>query len=153
MPNDSVSGPFVSVACICQVPLREANGQLSIIRVMDRIQVFGVTPAMQPQSLQHLVLVVVLRSGTLGENQKIRIVPVRPDGTSLPETEVSVLFEGNDRGPALIMPVALVATEAGLYWFDVYWETQLLTRIPLRVQYQRMQTPQFPQPPPQPPRL
>jgi|SRR5271157_2688105 len=150
MPQDSVSGPFVSVACICQTPLQEANGQLSIIRIMDRIQVAGVTPTMQPQSLQHLVLVVILRSGTLGENQKIRIVPVKPDGTNLPENEVTVLFEGNDRGPALIMPVALVATEAGLYWFDVYWESQLLTRIPLRVQYQRMQA--LPFQPPQPPR-
>lgn len=148
MPQD-VSGPFVNVACICQVPMQEANGVLSIIRVMDRVQVIGITPQMQPQPLQNLALVVVLRSGTLREQHTLRLVPVTPSGESLPETEFKVLFEGDDRGPAVMTPVGLVATEEGLYWFDLYLELQLLARIPLRVFYQRVPTlPGFQQPPP-----
>jgi len=148
MPQESVSGPFVTVASVCQTALQEANGVLSIIRVTDRIQVVGITPQMQPQPLQHLVLVVVMRSGTLRATHKVKIVPVTPGGKPLPETEVSVLFEGEDRGPALVMPVSLVATEEGLYWFDLYLEELLLTRIPLRVIYQRAQAFPFQQPPP-----
>jgi Family of unknown function (DUF6941) len=147
--HDSVSGPFVSIACICQTPLQEGNGILSIIRVVDRIPIVGTTPQMQPQPLQNLVLVVVLRSGGLQETHTIKIRPLGPSGTELPATEASVLFEGQDRGPAIILPVSLVATEEGLYWFDVYLEQQLLTRIPLRVIYQRLQP--FPFQPPQPP--
>lgn len=147
MADGSFSGPFISVACICQTPLQEAQGNLSIIRIMDRVGVVGTTPQMQPQPLQNLVLVVILRSGSLGESHRVRIVPLTPNGTTLPAMEMTMLFEGNDRGPALIMPVSLVATEEGLYWFDVYLESQLLTRIPLRVIYQRAQAFPFQQPP------
>jgi hypothetical protein len=149
MSQESVSGPFVSIACVCQTPLQEGNGILSIIRVLDRIPVVGTTPQMQPQPLQNLILVVVLRSGILRATHKVKIVPIGPGEKTLPASEMSVLFEGDDRGPAIILPVSLVATEEGLYWFDVYLEEQLLTRIPLRVIYQRLQA--FPFQPPQMP--
>src|SRR5579859_3245904 len=131
MPQE-FSGPHVSVACVCQVAMQEASGVLSIIRLTDRIQVLGVTPQMQPQPLQNLALVIVLRSGSLRESHSVKIVPLSPSMKELPSAESSVLFEGDDRGPAIITPVSLVATEEGLYWFDVYLEQQLLTRIPLR---------------------
>jgi hypothetical protein len=148
MAQESISGPFVSVACICQTPLQEAMGNLSIIRIMDRVGIAGVTATMQPQPLQNLVLVVILRSGVLREHHKVKIVPIGPGEKPLPANEMSVLFEGDDRGPALILPLSIVATEEGLYWFDVYLEEQLLTRIPLRVIYQQIQSP-FPFQPPQ----
>jgi hypothetical protein len=151
MVEDSYSGPFVSVACICQTPLQEANGQLSIIRVTDRVQVVGITPKMQPQPLQHLFLVLIMRSGSLRESHMIKIVPVTPQQQKLQPTETSVLFEGDERGPGVITPLSILATEEGLYWFEVYLEQQFLTKIPLRVQYQRMQASPFPTPqPPQP---
>jgi hypothetical protein len=146
MPQDSYSGPFVSVACVCQTPLQETNGQISIIRITDRVQVVGMTPQMQPQPLQHLSLVLILRSGTLRESHPIEIVAFTPSGQELPSTEASVLFEGDERGPGFITPLSFVATEEGLYWFEVRLSGQFLTRIPLRVQYQRMQAAPF-QPP------
>lgn len=148
MSQESMSGPFVTAACICQTALQEANGLLSIIRLIDRVPVLGTTPQMQPQPLQQLVLVVILRSGMLRETHKLKIKPISPSGKDLPENEMSVLFEGEDRGPAVILPLSLVATEEGLYWFDLYLEEQLLTRIPLRVIYQRAQAFPFQQPPP-----
>lgn len=150
MPESS-GGPYVSVACICQSPLREANGSISIIRIMDRIQVAGTTQQMQPQPLQGLFLVVILRSGVCRESHNVKIVGYSPAGAKISENETSLLFEGEDRGPALISPLALVVSEPGPYWFDVLVEEQLLTRIPLRVQYQRIQGLPFPlQPPPHP---
>src|SRR5258708_2102668 len=120
--SEEFAGPYVNVACICQVPMQEANGVLSVIRVTDRLQVVGVSPQMQPQPLKNLVWVVIRGSGWLREHNKLRIVPRSPSGAMLPETEFSVLFEGDDGGPAVITPVALVATEEGLYWFDLYLE-------------------------------
>lgn len=148
MPEESFSGPFVSVACICQASLREANGVLSIIRVTDRVQVIGVQQRMQPQPLQNYSLVVILRSGELrSQTHSIKIVPITPTGKRLEFTESSVLFEGDERGPGFITPLAFVATEEGLYWFEVCLEAQVLTRIPLRVQYQKIQNVQMPFPP------
>lgn len=131
--------------------MMEANGVLSVIRVTDRVQVIGVTPQMQPQPLQNYSLVVILRSGELrNQTHTIKVAPVSPRGESLPANESSVLFEGDERGPGFITPLTIVATEEGLYWFDVSLDGVLLTRIPLRVQYQRLQALPFqsPQVPP-----
>jgi hypothetical protein len=151
MSIESQDGPFVSVACICQTPLREATGHLSVIRITDRIQIIGTEPQMQPQPLMNLMLVIVLRSGVLRETYTLTVTTVAPNGQSSPHNPISVLFEGEDRGPAIISPLILVATEAGLYWIEIALEGKLLTKIPLRVQYQKAQgIPQFPFPPPNP---
>jgi hypothetical protein len=148
MPDEHL-GPYVSVACICQTPIQEVSGQLSIVRVTDRVQVVGITPQMQPQPLQNLFLVVILRSGELrNQSHVIKVQPISPRAEPFQSNEASVLFEGDERGPGFITPVTLVATEPGLYWFEVTLDGQFLTRIPLRVQYQRAQALPF-QPPPQ----
>ena len=59
-------------------------------------------------------------------------------GNVLPSAEAPVLFEGDERGCVLATPLGVVAEEEGLYWFDVSLEGTLLTRIPLRVMYQKM---------------
>jgi hypothetical protein len=141
MPNEDIGGPFVQIACICQTVLQEANGAPSLIRIQDRIGVAGPADAMQPQPFHHLALVVVLKSGTLREMHKLTIQPISPTGQKLQKVESQVLFEGDDRGVILAMPVPLVATEPGLYWFDVLVEESVATRIPLRVIYQKIPTP------------
>ena len=149
MPQDSIAGPFVQIACICNTALQEVTGHLSVIRITDRVGVVGTTPQMQPQPLQNLVLVLLLKSGGLRETHNLKIVPVTPRGNPLPASELAVLFEGDERGPGVVTPLSLVATEEGLYWFEVYLEEQLLTKIPLRVIYQRAQMIPL-QPPPAP---
>lgn len=153
MPQELL-GPYVTVACICHTPLQETTGQLSVIRITDRVQVVGVMPQMQPQLIQNLFIVVILRSGELrNQTHALKVQPVSPRGEELQATENSLLFEGDERGPGFITPLTFVATEEGLYWFDVTLDGQLLTRIPLRVQYQRAQALPFQPPqPPQPPR-
>lgn len=143
--------PYVQIACICQTIMQETNGAMSLIRITDRIGIAGVLPQMQPAPLQNLALVVVLKSGELRQTQKIRIVPVTPQGVQMPAMEMTALFEGDDRGVVIAIPVSIVVTEEGVYWFDVLVEEDLLTRIPLRVIYQRLPTVMpFQQPPPQP---
>lgn len=141
---ESTDGPYVAVACICQSPLQEGNGVLSLIRLIDRIPVLGTTPQMQPQPLQNLFMVVVLRSGVLRESYTVKITGYAPSGAKITDNETSVLFEGEDRGPAVISPLALVVSEQGLYWFEVSVEGRFLTKIPLRVQYHRVQGLQMP---------
>jgi len=144
MTEPSFGGPYVQVACVCHTALQEVGGGLSVIRITDRVGVIGTTPQMQPQPLQNLSLVVLLKAGALRQSQRLKIVPVSPTGQNLPPLEMSVLFEGDDHGVALAMPLNLIATEDGLYWFDVLVEEQLVTRIPLRVVYQQAQmTPPF----------
>jgi hypothetical protein len=131
--------PYVQVAAICQTPMQEVTGYLSVIRIMDRVQIGGITDEMQPQPLNQLFIVIVLKSGEMKGKFKMTIVPETPSRKRLPGPELTILFEGEERGVATVLPVGIVAEEEGLYWFDVMLEGDLLTRIPLRVMYQKIQ--------------
>jgi hypothetical protein len=142
MEEKSIGGPYVQIAAICSTALVEqGGGSLSLIRIQDRIQLAGPTDKMQPQPLMGHSLVVVLKSGdTLGK-YNLSVVPVTPSGQQLNPITMSALFEGQERGVQLVTPLPLVATEEGLYWFEISLESQLLTRVPLRVMYQKVQFP------------
>ena len=49
-----------------------------------------------------------------------------------------MLLEGEDRGANLILQLAFQAEEDGLYWLEVHLHDALITKIPLRVVYQRL---------------
>lgn len=145
MQGQSFGGPYVQVAAICMTPLVEQQGLLSIIRMHDRIQLAGPTDQMNPQPLSALSLVVSLKAGEANGKYTVQVTPHDPSGKTLPAMTTSVLFEGQERGCIIVSPLAIMAEEEGLYWFDVTVEGQLLTRIPLRVMYQKMMMPGMPQ--------
>lgn len=136
--SDETSGPFLAMAVICETTLQEQTGQLSVIRVIERVQVGGLTAEMQPFNLK-FTLLVVLRSGFYKGNAKVKIKPVPPSNKDVPAIETAILLEGDDRGANLIAVVpAFQVAEEGLYWFDVSVNGALFTRIPLRVMYQQV---------------
>jgi len=61
-----------------------------------------------------------------------------PSGQRIGFSTVDAFFEGDDRGVNLVSPVQFQVSEDGLYWIDVTCLKELLTRIPLRVIYQRL---------------
>jgi hypothetical protein len=133
-------GPWLQMAVICHTALSESNGQLSLIRIFDRMIVPGTTPEMQPQTIQ-ITLAVAFKAGELLGNHKISITPFAPNEKQLPAMEFPVLFEGQERGVNLILPIAFPVSEDGLYWFDVAVNGQRYTRIPLRLLYQQITLP------------
>lgn len=53
--------------------------------------------------------------------------------------EFPLNFEGdNERGAAVMLNMGFVPQEQGLHWFDVILDDELITRIPLRVVFQRV---------------
>src|SRR5207245_202731 len=99
----------------------------------------GLTPEMQPTALQ-LTMAIILKSDQMNGQYNIRLRCTSPNGTVTMGPEMPFLFEGNDRGVQVVLPTGLLATEQGLYWFDVIIEPEdILTRVPLRVMYSRAQ--------------
>ncbi len=135
--SSSIGGPYVQIAAFCHTALIENTGALSIIRITDRVGVAGFTPEMAPTTVQ-VTLVVVLKSGFLRNQAKIIVRGITPSGVILPNIAFPALFEGEERGVQLIMPMGFVVQEQGLYWFEVLVEEQALTRIPLRILYQQV---------------
>jgi len=142
MPEQSPSfgGPYVQLAAFCQIAMIENTGQLSVIRITDRVAAAGLTPEMTPTPIQ-ITLAVVLKSGFTRAQMKLRVRATTPSGQAMPPLEAPVLFEGDERGIQLLVPMAFIAQEQGLYWFDVVVEESVLTRIPLRVMYQQVAAP------------
>jgi len=136
------SGPWVVTATFCEKVLQEPDGVVTLVRVIDRIiqnmHVTSMSDPVVPTSLA-LPLVITLKSGSTLGSHMMRLRLEKPSGMRLPDQMFTVLFEGNDRGVNIILnPVTLLVDEEGVYWLDVLIEDQLLTRIPLRLVFQRV---------------
>ena len=81
-----------------------------------------------------LTLGIVGESGS-GKSTLARMVMAfeKPD-------EGRVLFEGEDRGANVTFRIAMEATIEGLYWFNIRLNDETLTRVPLRIVYNRLST-------------
>jgi hypothetical protein len=137
----NAGGPYINVAALCEKVLQEQDGTLSLIRVVDRIvgtATGTAIPAELPPIQINLFAVVVMRSGIFKGTAPLKIIPRSPDESSLGEFSADVFLEGDDRGVNVISQLQFPAKEEGLYWIDVLLQGEILTRIPLRIIYQRL---------------
>ncbi len=131
--------PWVQVAVFCRDAVVEANtGSLSIIKNVDGVTLCGPAPEMQPMPIQ-LTLVLILKSGEMQGQYNLKIRCNSPSNVPTEGPSFPCYFEGRDLGIQTVMPIGLIASEPGTYWFDLLLDGQLLTRIPLRVMYQQVQ--------------
>jgi hypothetical protein len=134
------TGPHLTAALICERVLSEQDQVLSAIRIIDRVT-FGVGAdgkLVQPQ--QPIWFMIMLKSGSARGSYNVEIRREKPSGEQSPLLSAPVYFEGEDRGASLVVAAAFEPDQAGLYWFDVYFEEERITRIPLRVIYQPLPT-------------
>ncbi len=139
MPEEG-GGPFLQAAFICERVLQEADGVVSAIRIIDRLFVQPgpgqQAAAAMPAVLMSHTLLVTFKSGSARGRFTAKLVFRGPSGLKLQEVSVPVLLEGEERGANLIIPYHIQVDQEGLYWFDVYFEGKLMTKIPFRVVYQ-----------------
>ena len=136
----SDKGPHLSVAVLCERVLEEKDGVLSLIRIVDRITNAATgpdAPDEMPPAPINLTAVLSFKSGKARGSYTVKLRPEDPSGTQLPALDMPIHFEGEgDRGSNLVVNFNFVAEMAGLYWIDVLFEDDLITRMPLRVIYQ-----------------
>ena len=137
---DQQDGPFLAMAVFCERVLEEKTGVLSLIRVIDRLQIEGAPMPSQeaPPLPASLTAVVSFKAGSARGSHNLAIRPESPAGLHLPEASLTVLFEGEDRGVNAIVGISVPIQQEGLYWFDVLLDGQRVTRMPLRIVYQRI---------------
>ena len=131
-------GPYLHTAVFCDRVLREVDGIVSLIRIVDRWTVAGPAEQMATTLIQ-TNLAVLMKSGTYRGAAKVQITPTGPSGQEMASVQFPVNFEGaDDRGVAIALPIAFPVQEPGVYWFDIQISGQSLTKIPLRVLYQQI---------------
>jgi hypothetical protein len=146
--TNGISGPHLNAAFLCERILVERDNVPSFIRVAERftvpIPVGPIPPGIQlPPPVLQTTLVIILKAGTLGAGKyNLRVKINKPDGAVAQDVSQSVFINGSDdNGIVHGVPVVLVSPEEGLYWIDVYFEVQLMTRTPLRVLHQQVSLP------------
>jgi len=139
MAQENLSGPHLHIAAFCEKVLSEGS-VVSLIRVIDRFIVSGPTAEMLPAPLSFF-LVISFKAGFVRGKHIIKVVPIAPSGQELPGIEIPQLFEGDDdRGVMVAAQLNFWAQEEGTYWFNLYFEAALMTRMPLRIVYQQQGT-------------
>jgi hypothetical protein len=144
----SSQGPYLQLAAFCDRVIEERDGTISLIRVVDRVTNYATAPfapEKMPPFPYWLTLVLGFKSGKARGSYPVRIEIEEPSGIRRKWTELTVVFEGDDdRGQNLVLRFQMTFHDAGLYWFDIYLENTLMTRVPWRVTYIRT----IPPPPP-----
>jgi hypothetical protein len=131
--------PYVTAAFLCEKILQEANGTISAIRIADKIgyTISGMPPGFSPTT--QISGLLLLKSGPVIGDHLIKVVVEYPDGKRQDAFRQSVNFKGQDHGQAVIMNIALGIGTDGLYWFDVLFDDEVLTRIPITLTHEQQQ--------------
>lgn len=141
-------GPYIQVAAICDQVIEDKTGALSLIRIIDTLthtEARPDAPAEMPAVPYRLKLVLMLKSGRAKGRHEIKIVPELPSAETKPPLVLPVHLEGEERGQNILGDMSFTFTTEGVYWFKVYFDDALLTCIPFRVKYMRLQTGALPQ--------
>jgi hypothetical protein len=137
------TGPYLKAAVFCEKVLREADGVMSFIRVVDRVTITATgpdAPATMPKTPYNITAVIALTSGQSRGRYEVKIVPEEPSGLKKPPFLATVQMEGEDRGANVVVNMLFTFETEGLYWFYVYLDDALLTKMPFRMMYARMST-------------
>lgn len=139
--------PLVAGAFFCERVIQEQDGVLSIVRIVDTMYLHKVgklaaapvqPPAgFPPQGSQPgLQLVVMLKSGDYEGEGVLSLRGLKPSGeplTAQTSTELPIALKGGHYGANVVFTVGMPFEVGGIYWFELHFDGQLLTRMPLSV--------------------
>lgn len=136
--------PYVQAALLCEKILQETNGSLSIIHIADKLdyRAEGFPPGYKPAIV--LTGLLALKSGPVVGNHAVKVTVENPGGERKEIFSTPFEFLGKDHGQNIILNLTLGIAQDGIYWFDVFFDEYLLTRISLIVAQAQEQKPREP---------
>lgn len=133
--------PLLKAALVCETVIQRADGILSLINIVDRrivtAQGQDLPPEMPPQEWE-FYLVLMFVSGVYVGKASLAVAVQSPDGLRKPIHSSEHFFEGEDRGANFIVRMKFTFKTEGLYWFEVYMNDTPMTRVPVRILYNRV---------------
>jgi len=123
---------------LCDRVLEEQDGVLTAIRLIDRV--VAVAPEgtpVGPIALPKMTLLVSLKSGDYVGKGVVTLRLNPPAGVEGPKEigpgrfDVEVELSGAEHGANVMLELNLVLEHQGVYWFDVYFNDEMITRTPL----------------------
>ncbi|MBX3278530.1 MAG: hypothetical protein KF868_11065 [Acidobacteria bacterium] len=134
-------GPYLAVAALCERVLEEKDGVQSLIRMVDRFTVSASgpqAPQRMPKGQVNAFLYLSFKSGFAKGKYEVSISLTNPAGRDKSITAIPLFLEGDDRGAAVVVQLGLDIEEEGLYWINISLQDELMTRVPVRLIYNRL---------------
>jgi hypothetical protein len=143
-------GPYVMIAALCETIIIGNDGRVSVINVIENVgtaQRGPDVPDEMPAFTFPVPYLIDLVAGQAQGRFAVRLQPIDPAGVELDPVENPVQF-GEGTGYRLRGTLPLQLAKEGRYWIDVVLvrgrgddqAEELLTRLPLNVQYQPQRT-------------
>src|SRR5207245_9776029 len=106
MPEES-GGPYLNMAVLCEKVLREQDGIMSVIRVVDRLTITPPpdAPEQMPPTSLNLLLAVVLRAGVMQGQMSVGLSLTTRAGVDNQIGSIPVVLERDARGVTLVTNV------------------------------------------------
>lgn len=136
----ATTGPHLIAALVCERVLIEKDNVMSVIRIIDRINVTAAGPdapdEMPEVPLNH-TLFLSFKSGAARGPVPVKVTMTLPSGIdhSRPLFEGTIHFEGGVKGHNHVTLMQGNLKVPGPYWLNVYVSDDLVTRTPLEVVY------------------
>lgn len=132
--------PYLLIAAICQQANQDQYGSLNLMNLVEQL-VAGSDNPDAPEEMPGFRfdadLVIVFASGEASGERTVTIIAEAPDGERLPPVDQMIFLRGEDARSTILSSLSLDITQVGVYWFDIQLDGRLVTRIPLRVGYER----------------
>jgi hypothetical protein len=151
MPPTKGEGPYLSLAVLCENVLVDKDGVHSLIRIVDKVTVYAQTSSGEPVPPAALAFIappfpfqiaVGFRSGIARGQRTLKLISKLPSGGVISETALPISFDADKEqlGVFVRVGMTLAAKEEGVYWIDVLLNDVLMTKIPLWVKFERIES-------------
>jgi hypothetical protein len=136
----SSRGPYLLMAVLCQSARQDQYGSFSVVNVLEQL-VAGTNDPNAPEKMPTFRfqgdLAISFASGDASGTHRLSVIPIQPSGAKLDPVEQRIALKGGDHRATVVSNVSIDITEEGIYWFDVRLDDRAVTRIPLRISYER----------------
>ncbi len=139
MPFDG--GPYIKAAVFVSQVIEGKDNVLSLIRVIDRLTTSASGPEPpndMPEATFTMNAVIMLVAGKARGRHQVRFVREDPNGERRDIWSGGVPLEGENKGHNINLALSESFALEGTYWYDVFIEDVLMTRMPFQVIYRPM---------------
>jgi hypothetical protein len=127
--------PYLIAAFFCERILKEEDGVLSAIRIVDVFNVH-VPKENPPDSIPaiQLTMMTIFKSEEPA-TYSLTFEILSPSGQKYRGGQSAMMsLEGKEKGANLILHFPVAANEYGLYWIDLFIDEERITRVPFKIQ-------------------
>jgi hypothetical protein len=131
--------PRLCAALLCENVLQDKDGVLSLIRVIDTFNINATTKQLPPGFATFKLHVSFKADEAIGP-RTLLVVGRSPDRKEILRQEYPIQFTSDAdgaNGAGIIADCQILIGVAGTYWFEVFLNSEFVTRIPLRIVYQQ----------------